>query len=74
MRLMKKLKQLRKRRKSIPVCRTCKHKVGSKFFWLCGQPVKSRSEYEYILPSICGNKKPRTSPRWCPLRDKGDEK
>jgi len=47
-------------------CRDCQFKSGGKDSWFCKKYVSVGKRYIHYKP-ICGNKKPRTKPKWCNL-------
>lgn len=64
-------RKLRKRNKPLQ-CKTCKYKSGNKQGWFCKAKFEDRKRY-IIYNNICGKNKPTTTPKWCPLKNKGCE-
>lgn len=66
------LKKLFRRKQKKIYCSFCKHKRGYKDnSWGCTLAYVHSKHQRYgqaNTRSICGNKKPKDSPKWCPLK------
>ena len=60
--------------KKVHRCIDCKYRVNIKWnkSWQCNRKWVYGTHIQrgyHRFKSICGNKKPRTSPTWCPLKE-----